>query len=80
MSETNPAKQALKEKYQKEIEQDLESLRKKQTRSQSSRDVAFEKVEELHLKIELIKYLTAELANTKAELYLLKQSAKKQSS
>ena len=76
MSENKLAKQALKEKYQKEIEHNLDDLKKKQAPPQPARGEAFEKVEEVRLTIELIKYLTAELANTKAELFLLKKSMK----
>jgi len=70
MSESNVARQALRKKYQTEIEQDLEELQKKQA---CLDNIKVGRAEEIHFKIELIKYLTAELANTKAELMLLKQ-------
>jgi len=69
----NVTKEALKKECQKEIEQDLEELRKKRT---SLKNPAFSKTEEIRFTIELIKYLTVELANTKAELMLLKQQTK----
>jgi hypothetical protein len=74
MSENNVTKEALREKYLKKIEQDLDELKKKQT--QSPENITFDKEKEISFTIELIKYLTAELANTKAELWLLKQSTK----
>jgi hypothetical protein len=78
MSENNVTKEALREKYLKKIEQDLDELKKNQTRSQSQspENITFDKEKEIGFTIELIKYLTAELANTKAELWLLKQSTK----
>jgi hypothetical protein len=74
MSENNVTKEALREKYLKKIEQDLDELKKNQT--QSPENITFDKEKEINFTIELIKYLTAELANTKAELWLLKQSKK----
>ena len=76
MSENNVTKEALRKKYLKKIEQDLDELKKNQTRSQSLRNIPSDKEAEIRFTIELIKYLTAELANTKAELWLLKQSTK----
>jgi hypothetical protein len=78
MSENNVTKEALREKYLKKIEQDLDELKKNQTQSQSQspENITFDKEKEINFTIELIKYLTAELANTKAELWLLKQSNK----
>jgi len=73
IAENNVTEEALKKKYLKEIEQDLDELKKKQ---HQFRNKTFTKEEEIRFTIELIKYLTAELANTKAELALLKQSSK----
>lgn len=76
MSENNVTKEALRRKHLKEIEQDLYEIRQKQTQFQFSTNVASSKLEEIRFKIELIKYLTAELEVTKAELRLLRKSAK----
>lgn len=73
MSKNNATKEALSKKYVKEIEQDLDELKQKRV---NLRNITLSKEEEIRLKIELIKYLTVELANTKAELLLLKQSTK----
>jgi len=73
MSQRHPKKQTLSKKYKNEIEKDLYDLQKKREGlSKSAPNV----VEEIRFKIELINYLTAELANTKAELELLRESAK----
>ncbi|MGD0646297.1 MAG: hypothetical protein ABSA75_15500 [Candidatus Bathyarchaeia archaeon] len=74
ISENNVKKEALRKKYLKDIEQDLDELKKKQPQSHSLR--TSDKEAEIRFKIELIEYLTAELANTKAELMRLKQSTK----
>ena len=76
ISENNVKKEALRKKYLKDIEQDLDELKKNQTRSQSLRNIPSDKEAEIRFTIELIKYLTAELVNAKAELRLLKQSTK----
>ena len=76
MSENDVTREALRKKYLKDIEQDLDELKKKQTRSQSLINITSGKEKEIRFKIELIEYLTAELANTKAELWLLKKSIK----
>jgi len=76
MSENNVIKEALRKKYLKDIVQDLDELRKKQTWSQSPKNITSHKVAEIRFKIELIEYLTAELANAKADLELLKRSTK----
>jgi hypothetical protein len=76
MSENNVTKEALRRKHLKEIEQDLYEIRQKQTQFQFSTNVTSSKLEEIRFKIELIKYLTAELEVTKAELRLLRKSAK----
>lgn len=79
MSENNVTKEALRRKHLKEIEQDLHEIRQKQTQFQFSTNVTSSKLEEIRFKIELIKYLTAELEVTKAELRLLRKSAKESS-
>ena len=76
MSENNVTKEASRRKHLKKIEQDLDEIRKKQTQFQVSTNVTSSKLEEIRYKIELIKYLTAELEVTKAELRLLRKSAK----
>ena len=74
MSKNKVTKEALRKKYLKKIEQDLDKLKKNQT--QSPGNITFDKEKEIRFTLELIKYLTAELANTKAELWRLKQSTK----
>jgi hypothetical protein len=73
MSENNVAKKPLRKKYPKEMRQDFDDLKKKQIQSQSLEKVIFDKEKEIRFTIELIKYLTVELENTKAELAFLKQ-------
>jgi hypothetical protein len=75
MSENNVAKKARRKKYPKETAQDLDDLKKNQIPSQSLENKIFDKEKEIRFTIELIKYLTVELANTKAELALLKERA-----
>ena len=55
---------------------DLNDLKKNQIQSKSLENIIFEKEKEIRFTIELIKYLTAELANIKEELPLLKARAK----
>ena len=74
MSKNKVTKEALRKKYLKKIEHDLDKLKKNQT--QSPGNIRFDKEKEIRFTLELIRYLTAELANTKAELWLLKQSTK----
>ena len=89
MSEIEVQKKALKEKYLKDIAQELDvELKKKESQtnqSRSLREIAFDKQGEIQFftagtlgasfqdSLVLIKYLAFELANTKAELWLLKQ-------
>ena len=73
MSENAVAKKTPKKKYLKEIGQDLDDLKKKRIPSQSIENKIFDKEKEIRFKIDLINYLTAELANTKEELALLKK-------
>ena len=75
MSEKNAAKKSLRKKYLKDTRQDLDDLKKKQIQSQPIENVIFDKEKEIRFTMELIKYLTVELENTKAELALLKQRA-----
>jgi len=72
MSE-NLKKKTLKKKYSKEMRQNSDDSKKKQIQSQSLEKVIFDKEKEIRFTIELIKYLKAELENTKAELAVLKQ-------
>jgi len=73
MSQNTRRKESLSKKYNEKIEQDLDELKK---RRKCLGNLTPSVVEEIRYKIELINYLTAELENTKAELSLLKQSAK----
>lgn len=73
-TENNATKQPLKKECQKEIDQDLDELRKKYT---SRRNQTPTNSEEIRTKIVLINYLTAELANTKTELTLLREQLRK---
>jgi hypothetical protein len=75
MSENNAEKKTRRKKYPKKVGQDLDDLKKDQIQSQSLESKIFDKEKEIRFTIELIKYLTVELANTKAELALLKERA-----
>jgi hypothetical protein len=75
MRQKQPKKGSLSKKYKNVIEQDMYELQKKrECLSNSTPNI----IEEVHYKIELIHYLTAELANTKAELASLKQAEQKE--
>lgn len=89
MSEIDLQKKVLKEKYLKDIAQELDvELKKKESQTNQSpslRDIAFDKEGKIQFftagtlgesfqdSLVLIKYLAFELANTKAEMYLIKQ-------
>ncbi len=75
MSENAVAKKAREKRPIKVISQDLDELKKKQMLSQSLENTIFDKEKHIRFTIDLIKYLTAELANTKEELELLKKRA-----
>jgi hypothetical protein len=75
MSENTVARKARRKNNLKEISQDLDELKKKQIASQTLENTIFDKEKQIRFTIDLIKYLTAELANTKEELELLKQRA-----
>ena len=75
MSEDLATREVLRIQYLKKIKQDLDELKKNQT--QSPENVIFCKKREIRFTIELVKYLNAELENTKEELWLLKQSNKR---
>jgi len=74
MSENLATKEALRIQYLKKIQQDLHEVKKNQ--AQSPENTIFCKKREIRFTIELVKYLNAELENTKEELWLLKQSNK----
>ncbi|MGO8807137.1 MAG: hypothetical protein ACLQO7_11145 [Candidatus Bathyarchaeia archaeon] len=76
MSENAVAKKAREKRPIKVISQDLDELKKKQMLSQSLENTIFDKEKHIRFTIDLIKYLTAELANTKEELELLKKRAR----
>jgi hypothetical protein len=73
MNENAVANKTPRKKYVKEIVQDLDDLKKRQMPSPSLENLIFDKEKEIRFKIDLINYLTAELANTKEELALLKK-------
>ena len=73
MNENAVANKTSRKKYLKEIVQDLDDLKKRQMPSPSLENIIFDKEKEIRFKIDLINYLTAELANTKEELELLKK-------
>jgi hypothetical protein len=75
MSENTVARKARRKNHLKEMSQDLDELKKKQIASQTLENTIFDKEKQIRFTIDLIKYLTAELANTKEELELLKQRA-----
>ena len=62
--------------YSKEITQDLRDLECEKAQFQISRNTSEDSTEEIQLKIELIKYLSAELENYQKEVSFLKQSLK----
>ena len=73
MNEDAVSNKTSRKKYLKEIVQDLDDLKKRQMPSPSLENIIFDKEKEIRFKIDLINYLTAELANTKEELELLKK-------
>ncbi|MGA3111525.1 MAG: hypothetical protein ABSE15_05760 [Candidatus Bathyarchaeia archaeon] len=73
MNEDAVSNKTSRKKYLKEIVQDLDDLKKRQVPSPSLENIIFDKEKEIRFKIDLINYLTAELANTKEELELLKK-------
>ena len=75
MSENTVAKKTRGKKHPKGISQDLGELKKNQIPSQSLEKIIFDKEKQIRFTIDLIKYLTAELANTKEELELLRKRA-----
>jgi hypothetical protein len=77
MSQRQPKKGSLSKKYKNVIEQDMYELQKKR---ECLSNLTPNVIEEVHFKIELIHYLKAELANTKAELAFLKQAEQKDAS
>ncbi len=76
MSEKTAEKKTSKKKYVKEVARELDELNKKKNQFLSSQNTTSSKVEQIRFTVELIKYLTAELENAKAELALLKEKSK----
>lgn len=74
MSKNNRAKKESTKIYAKEVKKNLEDLEWHKTQFQSTKKPATDNIQEMRLKIELIKYLSAELENYQKEVNLLKQS------
>jgi len=62
--------------YSKEITKDLHDLEYEKAQFKISKNSSEDSAEEIQLKIELIKYLNAELENYQKEVSFLKQSLK----
>ena len=73
-SENNVAKKARKKKRQEDIDPRLYELNKEENQFESSANAVSDKIKEIRLTLELIKYLKAEVTNKKEELSLLKKS------
>ena len=76
MSKKTKAKKESPKIYTKEVKQNLDDLEWQKNQFQSNRKPAVDNIQEIRLKVELIKYLSAELTNYQKELSLLKQSLK----
>jgi hypothetical protein len=74
--EENETKKAQKKKHRKDIDPGLFELNKKENQFEPSTNAVSDKIKEIRLTLELIKYLKAEVANKKEELSLLKKSFK----
>jgi hypothetical protein len=74
MSKNNRIKKETKKYYSKEVKKNLDDLEWQKTQFHSNRKPAMVNIQEIRLKIELIKYLNAELVNYQNEISLLKQS------
>lgn len=74
MSKNNKTKKPSTKIYAKEVKENLDDLAWQKTQFQLSRKPAVDSVQEIRLKIELIKYLNAELANCQEEANFLKQT------
>ena len=74
MIKNSRTKKESKRIYAKEVKENLEDLAWQKTQLQSNKKTAMDNIQEIRLKIELIRYLDAELANYQKEVNLLKQS------
>ena len=74
MSKKNRVKKDSTKIYSKEVKKKLEDLAWQKTQFQSNQKPVMDNIQEMRLKIELIKYLNAELVNYQNEVNLLKQS------
>ena len=70
----NRTKKESKKYYSKEVKKNLDDLEWQKTQFHSNRKPAMVNIQEIKLKIELIKYLNAEMTNYQNEINLLKQS------
>ncbi len=73
MSKNNRSKKEPAKIYSKEVKKNLDDLAWQKTQFQSNKKPVMDNIQEIKLKIELIKYLNAELANYQKEVNLLKQ-------
>ena len=74
MSKKNRTKKEPAKFYAKEVKNSLDDLEWQKTQFQSNKKPALDNIQEMRLKMELIKYLNAELANYQKEINFLKQS------
>jgi hypothetical protein len=74
--EKNATKKAQKKKRQKDMDLGLCELTKKENQFDSGANAVSDKIKEIRLTLELVKYLKAEVSNKKEELSLLKKSLK----
>jgi len=70
----NRTKKESKKYYSKVVKKNLDDLEWQKTQFHSNRKPAMVNIQEIKLKIELIKYLNAEMTNYQNEIDLLKQS------
>jgi hypothetical protein len=75
MSNKNRTKKESTRIYAEEVKKkNLDDLAWQKTQFQSNQKPVIDNIQEIRLKIELIKYLNAELANYQKEVNFLKQS------
>ena len=74
MTKNNRNQKASTKIYAKEVKENLDDLAWQKTQFETNRKPALDSVQEIRLKIELIKYLNAELVNCQEEANFLKQS------
>jgi hypothetical protein len=75
MSENTDTKKTPKKKCLKEIGQDIDILKERQIPTPSLEKIISDREKQTRFTIDLINYLTAELANTKEEIELLRKLA-----